>query len=157
MQGCILDKRTIAVDRRDQTFWSVIYGGIYPRRIYNRRPADDQKFIVDWHDSGLFMVAMSIILMSLMDALFTLNLLSMGAQEINYFMKVLIDSDASLFLLVKLAATSSGVLLLVAYSRFKLGGLLPVRRILQSLCGVYVCLIFWELYLLVAVAADTFA
>jgi hypothetical protein len=157
MQGSILDRRAIAIDRRDQTFWSVIYGGVYPRRINNRRPADDQKFIIDWHDSGLFMVAMSIIVMSLMDALFTLNLLSLGAEEINYFMKVLIESGTSLFLLVKLAATSCGVVLLVAYSRFKLGGLLPVRRILQSLCGVYVCLIIWELYLLVAIAADTFA
>jgi hypothetical protein len=157
MQGSILDRRTIAIDRRDQTFWSVIYGGVSPRRINNRRPADDQKFIIDWHDSGLFMVAMSIILMSLMDALFTLNLLSLGAEEINYFMKVLIESGTSLFLLAKLSATSCGVVLLVAFSRFKLGGLLPVRRILQSLCGVYVCLIIWELYLLVAIAADTFA
>jgi hypothetical protein len=152
-----LDRRAVAVDRRDQTFWSVIYGGIYPRRTNNRRPADNQKFIVDWHDSGLFMIAMAIILMSLMDALFTLNLLSLGADEINYFMKVLIESGASLFLLVKLAATSCGVLLLVAYSRFRLGGILPVRRVLEILCGVYVCLIIWELYLLVAVAADTLA
>jgi hypothetical protein len=152
-----LDRRTVAVERRDQTFWSVIYGGIYPRRTNNRRPADNQKFIVDWHDSGLFMIAMAIILMSLMDALFTLNLLSLGADEINYFMKVLIESGASLFLLIKLAATSCGVLLLVAYSRFRLGGILPVRRVLEILCGVYVCLIIWELYLLVAVAADTLA
>jgi hypothetical protein len=152
-----LDRRAVAVDRRDQTFWSVIYGGIYPRRTNNRRPADNQKFIVDWHDSGLFMIAMAIILMSLMDALFTLNLLSLGADEINYFMKVLIESGASLFLLVKLAATSCGVLLLVAYSRFRLGGILPVRRVLEILCGVYVCLIIWELYLLVAVAVDTLA
>ena len=150
-----MDRRTVAVDRRDQTFWSVIYGGIYPQRTYNRRPVDNQKFIIDWHDSGLFMIAMAIILMSLMDALFTLNLLSLGAEEINYFMKVLIESGASLFLLVKLAATSCGVLLLVAYSRFRLGGLIPVRRILEIICGVYVCLIIWELYLLVAVAADT--
>ena len=103
------------------------------------------------------MIAMAIILMSLMDALFTLNLLSLGADEINYFMKVLIESGASLFLLVKLAATSCGVVLLVAYSRFRLGGILPVRRVLEILCGVYVCLIIWELYLLVAVAADTLA
>ena len=156
-QGCILDRRTVAIERRDQSFWSVIYGGLYPRRVYNRRPVDDQKFIIDWHDNGLFMVAMAIILMSLMDALFTLNLLSLGAEEINYFMKVLIEYGASLFLTVKLSATSCGVVLLVAFARFKLGGLLRVRRVLEILCGVYGCLIVWELYLLVAVAADAFA
>lgn len=157
IQGCKVEKRTAVLDRREQTLGSVIYGGLYPRRASNRRPADDQKFIVDWHDKGLFMVAMAIILMSLMDALFTLNLLSLGAEEINYFMKVLIESDSSLFLLVKLSVTATGVVLLVAYARFRLAGILRVRRILETLCGIYACLIIWELYLLVAVAADKFA
>jgi hypothetical protein len=131
-----------------------MYGGFYPRRAYNRRPTDDQKYVIDWHDTGLFMVAMAIILMSLMDALFTLNLLSLGAEEINYFMKVLIESGSSTFLLVKLAATAGGVVMLVAFARFRLCGVLRVRRILEVLCGVYACLIIWELYLLVAVAAN---
>jgi len=153
----MVERRTAVLERREQNLASIIYGGLHPRRIQNRRPGDDQNFIVDWHDAGLFMVAMAIILMSLMDALFTLNLLSLGAEEINYFMKVLIESDASVFLLVKLGATTSGVLLLVAFARFRLGGIVRVRRILEMLCGGYACLIVWELYLLVAVAADAFA
>jgi len=152
----MVERRTAVLERREQNLASVIYGGLYPRRIHNRRPRDDQKFIVDWHDAGLFMVAMGIILMSLMDALFTLNLLSLGAEEINYFMKVLIESDASLFLLVKLTTTATGVVLLVAFARFRLAGIFRVRRILETLCGAYACLIIWELYLLVAVAADAF-
>ena len=150
-----MEKRVATNDRRTQTLRSIAYGGIYPRRLDNRRPADDQHFIVDWHDSGLFMVAMAIICMSCMDALFTLNLLSLGAEEVNFFMKVLIDSDLSNFLSVKFLATSGGVLFLVACSRFKLGGILRVRRVLEILCAVYVCLIIWELYLLVAVAKAT--
>jgi hypothetical protein len=153
----MVERRTAVLERRAQSLSSIIYGGLYPRRAYNRRPGDDQKFIVDWHDAGLFMVAMGIILMSMMDALFTLNLLSLGAEEINYFMKVLIESDVSLFLLVKLSTTAAGVILLVAFARFRLAGILPVRRVLQTLCGAYACLIIWELYLLVAVAADAFA
>ena len=99
------------------------------------------------------MVAMAIIFMSCLDALFTLNLLALGAQEVNYFMRVLIESDTNSFLLVKLSATSLGVILLVAFERFRLGGLLKVRRILEGLCAMYACLIVWELYLLVGVAA----
>lgn len=150
-----MEKRVATGDRRTQTLRSIAYGGIYPRRVGNRRPGDDQHFIVDWHDSGLFMVAMAIICMSCMDALFTLNLLSLGAEEVNYVMKALIDSDVSNFLSVKFAATSGGVLFLVACSRFKLAGILRVRRVLEILCAVYVCLIIWELYLLVAVAKAT--
>jgi hypothetical protein len=150
-----VEKRVATIDRRTQTLRSIAYGGIYPRRLDNRRPADDQHFIVDWHDSGLFMVAMAIIGMSCMDALFTLNLMSLGAEEVNYFMRVLIDTDLTSFLSVKFLATSGGVLFLVACSRFKLAGILRVRRVLEALCAVYVCLIIWELYLLVAVAKAT--
>ena len=87
-----MERRTTSKDRRAQTMLSVLYGGIYPRRSYNRRPVDDQNFIVDWHDNGLFLLAMAIIVMSLTDAFFTLNLLAMGAQELNYFMQALIES-----------------------------------------------------------------
>jgi hypothetical protein len=152
-----VEQRIATRDRRSQTIQSVVYGGLHPRRVENRRPADDQHFIVDWHDQGLFMVAMAIVLLSCMDALFTLNLLSLGAQEVNYFMKVLIESDVSSFLTVKFMATSCGVLFLVAFARFRLGGILRVRRVLEALCGVYVCLIIWELYLLVGVASFSFA
>lgn len=100
------------------------------------------------------MVAMAIVFMSCLDAFFTLNLLGLGAQEINYFMRVLIESDIDSFLMVKLGATSLGVICLVAFERFRLGGLLKVRRILEGLCAIYACLIVWELYLLVGVAVQ---
>ena len=149
-----MEKRSIQTDRRRQTLKSVIYGGIYPRRRYNRRAGDDQVYIVDWHDKGLFMVAMGVIIMSCLDAFFTLNLLSMGAQEVNYFMKVLIEKDVNQFLSVKLLCTSVGVVFLVAYARFRLAGFLPVRRVLEALCAIYACLIIWELYLLVGIATS---
>jgi len=144
------------MDRRNQTFRSVVYGALYPRRRTNRRLVDDQFFIVDWHDQGLFMVAMAIVTMSCLDALFTLNLLSMGAEEVNYFMKVLIETDVNTFVLIKLLATCSGVLLLVTFARFRLAGVLKVRRVLEVLCAIYGCLIVWELYLLTGFATGKF-
>ena len=149
-----MEKRKREIDRRRQSIKSVLYGGIKKRRRTNRRASDDQRFILDWYDSGLFMVAMGIVLMSCIDALFTLNLLRMGAEELNYFMKVLIEADVSTFLIVKLMLTCGGVLFLVAFQRFRLGGVLQVRRVLEAMCAVYSCLIVWELYLLLAVARD---
>ncbi len=98
------------------------------------------------------MVGLAIVLMSCLDAFFTLNLLSLGASELNYFMKGLIETDTTVFLTVKLWATCAGVLILTATARYRLLGLIPVRRILVTLCGVYACLIIWELFLLAAVA-----
>ena len=56
----MVERRTAVLERREQNLASIIYGGLHPRRIQNRRPGDDQNFIVDWHDAGLFMVAMAI-------------------------------------------------------------------------------------------------
>ncbi len=118
---------------------------------------DDQWCLVDAYDPGLVMVSLSIVLMSCLDAFFTLKLLSMGASEINYFMKVLIDSDTSSFLTTKLLATCGGVVFLTAMARFRFAGILRVRRILEALCGIYACLIIWELFLLGTVATARFA
>ncbi|MBT8422393.1 MAG: hypothetical protein KJP03_04680 [Gammaproteobacteria bacterium] len=120
----------------------------------NRRAPDNQRFMVDSYDAGLVMVSLAIVVMSCLDAFFTLKLLSMGASELNYFMKGLIEADASRFLTVKLLATCSGVVFLTAAARYKLAGLFRVRTILEGLCGIYACVIIWELYLLVAVAAQ---
>ena len=98
------------------------------------------------------MVAMAIMLMSCIDAFFTLNLLRLGAEEINYFMYVLINSDTTSFLLGKFSMTAVGVICLVAFARFRLGGVVQVRRILELICAMYACLIVWELYLLTVVA-----
>lgn len=148
-----MERRTGAQDRRTQTFSAVLYGGLKPRRRYNRRPADDQRYIVDIYDPGIIMVALAIVVMSCMDAFFTLNLLALGAEEINYFMKSLVEGDARRFLTVKLLATGCGVVFLTALSRYRLAGRLRVRTVLEILCGVYACLIIWELYLLTFVAA----
>ena len=108
--------------------------------------------MVDVYDPGLVMVSLAIVVMSCLDAFFTLQLLSMGASELNLFMKELIETDISTFLTIKLLATCSGVLFLTAAARYKLGGVIRVRRILEGLCGIYACLIIWELYLLAFVA-----
>ncbi len=152
-----MDERTLP-DRRQQTLESILYGAWHHRRRRtNRRSADDQRIIVDWYDPGLFMVAMGIITMSCMDAIFTLKLLSLGGEELNWAMLQLLDRDVHLFLWVKYAVTAGGVILLVALSRVRMLHVLRVRNILEGVCGIYACLIIYELYLLVAVATGFIA
>ncbi len=148
-----MEQRTIRNDRRNQTFMSIIYGSFRPRRRDNRRYADDQVMIVDWHDTNLFCIALGIVLMSCMDALFTLNILALGGEELNLAMKVLLEMDTGSFLFGKYCATAVGVIFLVALSRYRMGGVLSVRRLLEVICIGYGCLIIYELYLLVGVAS----
>lgn len=152
-----MERRTGGRDRRRQSIGSLVHGSLHPRRRHNRRAADDQHYLVDIYDAGLVMVSLAIVLMSCLDAFFTLKLLSLGASEMNYFMDVLIRADVRSFLTVKLLATCSGVLFLTAMARYRLLGVLQVRRILEVLCGVYACLIIWELYLLSSVAVARLA
>lgn len=147
-----MERRTDVCDRRSQSLQSVVIGGWRGRRAANRRDGDDQHFIVDVYDMGLIMVSLAVVIMSCLDAFFTLQLLSMGASEINFFMDTLIKTDQRVFLIVKLFCTCTGVMFLTMMSRYRLFGVLPVRRVLEGLCGIYVCLIIWELYLLVGVA-----
>ena len=100
------------------------------------------------------MVALSIVLMSCLDAFFTLQLLALGAREINFLMDVLIATDVGTFLGVKMGATCVGVVFLTAVARYRLAGFLRVRRILELLCATYACLIIWELFLLASLATQ---
>jgi hypothetical protein len=149
-----LERRKTRGDRRTQNIRSIIYGSVKPRRRDNRRPADDQTIILDWHDTTLFGVAMAIVIMSCLDALFTLNIIALGGEELNLAMRLLLDMDTSAFLLVKYCATAAGVVFLVATARVRVGGIVRVRRLLETICLLYGCLIIYELYLLVAVASE---
>jgi len=153
-QNCRREQRE---DRRKRPVWAFIYGSVNPRRRSHRRNADDHRWHMDWHDSGLLYLALSIVLMSCMDALFTLNLLAVGGEEINLFMKAMIEADINKFLVTKISLTSCGVIILVAASRYRLLGLVTVRRVLQLICLGYVALIGHELILLSPMISSVFA
>jgi hypothetical protein len=155
--GGIVEKR-MRPERRQQTIKSILYDGfLHKRRRTNRRDLDDQTIVLDWYDPSLFIIAMGIVSMSCLDAIFTLKLLSLGGEEINWFMRSLLEQDVRLFLLVKYTITASGVVFLVALSRMSLLKVLRVRNVLGIMCAIYASLIFYELYLLVAIATGQLA
>jgi hypothetical protein len=81
----------------------------------------------------------------------------MGGEEINWFMRSLLEHNAQLFLLVKYTITAVGVIFLVAFSRMSLFKVLRVRNVLVIMCGIYATLMLYELYLLVAIATGHMA
>ena len=100
------------------------------------------------------MIGFGVLLMSCMDAMFTLRLLSLGGQELNLAMKVLIESDTLSFLITKYLLTAFGVVLLIALSGVRLAGILSARRVLQGVFVMYGCLMIYEVFLLVSIASD---
>jgi hypothetical protein len=147
----------VRTERRRQSIQSIIHGARYPRRRSNRRPADDQMFVPDIYDTSLVFMGLAVIMMSLMDSFFTLNILALGGQELNVFMNILLENSTQAFLVVKYCVTAGGVVLLIALSRVRVGGFLLTRRLLEGVCCGYGCLMIYEVYLLVTHASHVVA
>jgi len=145
--GVLKDRRNNGC-RRDRSIWAFLYGNIRPRRRDSRRADDQHLFIVDWHEPRVLFLALGILLLSCLDALFTLNLLSAGAVELNLIMDVLIAHSIELFLAIKIGLTAVSVVLLVIVARRKFWGSFRVLHVMQLLCLGYVVLIGYELHLL---------
>ncbi|MDH3977340.1 MAG: hypothetical protein OEU86_02400, partial [Gammaproteobacteria bacterium] len=77
--GHVSDRR-IGEDRRHhRSILGFIYGNFRPRRRLHRRKDDEHFFWFDWHEPKILYIALAIVLLSCTDALFTLNLLKIGA------------------------------------------------------------------------------
>lgn len=145
--GVLTDRRGKR-ERRRLTFWSVLYGGVRPRRRDLRRTADVTRPLLDWHESHLLAVAMVILLLCCADAVLTLMLLVAGASELNPLMDKLLSIDVTLFTVAKMALTGAGIIVLVLASRFRLFGRIRVAQGLYGVLAVYLLLVLYELTLL---------
>lgn len=134
-------------ERRSHSAWSFAYGSFRPRRRVGRRDGDHDRIFLDWHEPRVLYLSLAIVLMSCVDALFTLNLLAIGAQEMNVLMDALITHDVERFVALKIGITGACVVLLGVAARRQFLGMIPVIRVLQFFCAGYAALIVWELWL----------
>lgn len=144
----VVGERRRANDRRRVTLWSLLYGGVRPRRRTARREDEDSRTLVDFHDRYLMVIAVGILLLSCADACLTLTLLTLGAQEVNPVMARLIYTDVAWFAGVKIGLTGIGVVVLVTLSRFKVFGRIRVLSTLYFSLAAYTALVLYELALL---------
>lgn len=136
-------------DRRRRVLWSVLYGSFNPRRRRPSRRLDDSRFqTIDWHGAHLLAVAVSILILNVADALFTLELLSHGAVEVNPIMAALIQGNPSWFAALKMAMTGLSVLLLVVLGCYRFMRVLKVEWMLYGVLIAYLVLIGHELNML---------
>jgi hypothetical protein len=145
--GLLRDRRE-AGDRRTHLVWSFLYGGMRPRRRTGRRAGDEHRIFLDWHEPRVLYLALAILLMSCADALFTLNLLAVGGEELNAFMRALLGQGVRWFLWAKIGLTAMGVVVLVVASRRLLLGRVRVLWLIRLFFVAYLVLIGWEIYLL---------
>jgi hypothetical protein len=135
------------LDRRTHSLKSFTYGSFRPRRRNGRRDGDHDRIFLDWHEPRVLYLVLAIVLMCAADALFTLNLLAIGAEEVNVLMLALIVRDVETFLALKIGVTSLSAVLLAIAARRQFLGVVPVYRLLQLFCTAYGVLLAYEIWM----------
>jgi len=135
-------------DNRRQRGWrSFLYGNFRPRRRTSRRESDQHHYFFDWHRPRVLYLALGVLLLSCTDALFTLNLINIGASEGNALMASMLAGGVDRFVTSKIWITSLSVVILVVAARRRLFGVFNVEHLLQFFCAGYFLLICYEVYL----------
>lgn len=140
-------------ERRKNNLKSFTYSFFMRRRHGMRRTHDhSQGHYVDIHDSPTIYVAITIIVLSCVDAFLTLILLQKGlAYEANPFMDILIQSNTAAFVAIKTAITACCIIFLVAHKHFwLLGNRIRTHSVLFTALLAYAALINYEIILLTA-------
>ena len=153
-RGCERERR-VGTDRRTRNLRALFAGSFNPRRRGPRRVQDQTLAATDWHQPQWLAVALSILLLSVADALLTLTLLQhRGVLEENPVMAMLLKGDWAYFAAVKIGITVAGVVLLTALVRVRAFGRLRVGALLCGLLVVYVGLVGYEVWLLQGVVGS---
>ena len=141
-------ERRAAVDRRNYSFNTLKQCAVAPRRMHGRRQGDRSYALMDQFDSGIVTLAIALMILSIMDAVFTLTLISRGGSEVNPFMNALLQHSVWAFTGFKMILTGIPAIILVAVGNMLLFKKYRARSILAALVGVYLGLIVYHLALL---------
>ena len=134
-------------DRRRLTVRTILRSGVTPRRRNGRRRGD-RDGVVDWHEPDLLFLALTILLLSITDAFFTVTLLANGATEINPVVAYVFQHFPAYFPIFKMTLTGVGVVVLVATARARVFRIVRVKTILYFILAGYVAVIAYEVWMM---------
>jgi uncharacterized protein DUF5658 len=112
------------------------------RRRGARRRDEARNSYVDRYDVPMAAAALLIVLLSILDAYYTLNYLSRGGRELNPVAQSFIDFGPRTFVIMKGIVTGSCVLFLIVHKNFSV-----VRHVLTVVLSFYTLLLCYHLYL----------
>ncbi len=134
-------------DRRKQpTPFLSRYTFIGGRRRGGRREGEKRDIFVDVFGEHLFLVAILIVAMNMLDAFFTMLLLSYGGEEANPIALWLLETGTWAFVLAKTLGIGLCTILLVMIKNFR-----GARVGLGIVLAVYTLLIGWHFYLCIRI------
>jgi hypothetical protein len=102
---------------------------------------------LDHYEARLLIPSLIILVLCMIDAHITLNLLARGATELNVVMKLAIEKGVLIFLVTKYVMTASSVVFLVIHHQFRIFNIVHVRHIIYGYAWVYIGLLTYEIAL----------
>jgi hypothetical protein len=120
------------------------------RRTHVRRREDKLKLHwIDRHSPKTFAAVLLIMMLSVIDAIFTLDLVHRGAVELNPVMAYYLDYSPLMFFWVKYILTWSAVLIiLLTKNIYLLKTGFQVKSLFIIIPAPFLLVVHWELYLL---------
>jgi len=100
---------------------------------------------LDHYEARLFIPSLIILVLCMIDAHITLNLLAKGATELNVVMKLAIEKGVVIFLVTKYAMTATSVVFLVIHHQFRIFNIVQVRHIIYGYAWIYITLLTYEI------------
>jgi hypothetical protein len=138
-------------DRREFGWRTVVYGYARSRRRSHRRETEIEPMFSDWHHPWLFFLATGTMLLSSLDAFFTLKLLSRGAVEMNPIMAAVMGQSTTTFAVTKMMLTGFGIMALVYLARSMVFNRVRTGIFLTAFFSFYCCLVCYEFLLLIRI------
>ena len=137
-------------DRRTHRFPKLRYLLFPGRRTKVRRKEDlDHTFYFDRYSSSLFAAIVAILLLSVLDALLTLHLISVGSTELNPVMSYFLEYGPFVFMGVKYFLTCFGVVILLLFRNvLRKRSITHAQHLFSYIIGAFTTVIVWELYLI---------
>jgi hypothetical protein len=146
-------ERRVPIERRRSILHALWRGNFARRRIAPRRGTERHVVVTDWFHPQWLAVGILILLLCGADAILTLTLINLGANEVNPLMEPLVHGSGHSFAYWKLGLTAMGVVVLTLLARLQYFGK-AVGWILYGVLGIYCALVGYELFLLRNIPLD---
>ena len=144
-----LDRRS-GSDRRNMRRGAGLRHLMFGRRQQVRRRVDrDRVLYMDRYSKPVFRLIVLILLLSVLDAFFTLLLIDHGAVELNPLMAFYLNIGPTPFVVVKYCLTSLSIFVLLVYSNNSIKRLKIYTRSVFSIISItFAGVIAWQLFLI---------
>ena len=118
------------------------------RRKQARREQENRNYYVDRYDAKYLALVLSIVVLCVFDAYFTLKIIHIGGRELNPLMIKFLDRFPELSLLMKYIVTVISLVILLVHKNFVLFGKVKAYVFLYVIFGLYFLLVLYEIFFL---------